>query len=81
MLWCNFVHLFGMLAVVLRSYRPLAVFPFIYIWTGKNFTWARILSITPCTKKWPSTQTAEDYQQKIKIHQCFPCQNFVPYGI
>jgi len=53
MLWRNFADLFGMHVAIARPlFFHLAVLIYIYtrIWTGKNFTWVRILAIIPCVK-------------------------------
>ena len=63
MLWRNFANLFGMCAVVLRSYKPLLFHLYNYL-DRENFARARILAITLCAKKWSGRQTA-DYQWKI----------------
>jgi len=51
MLWCNLAGLFGIRAVVSRSYR---------------ITWAHIATgDNALREKWSGIQAAEDYQQKI----------------
>ena len=88
MLWHNFADLFGMHAVVLRSYRPL-FFPFIYSYLDrKNFVWVRMLAIMPARKMiWQANDRRlsvenfdeENVDELIKIRQIrqyFPPSKF-----